>query len=55
MLSLAYIGSEEHQAVFMATYTNDYLNEPDVLDMAQNCIDSLLHGGQRMGMHLQKF
>ena len=49
-LGLANIGLEEHQAInAIATYTDNYLDDPDVFDMVQSCVDNLLRGGQRMG------
>lgn len=50
MLGLANIGLEEHEAInSIATYTDNYLDDPDVFDMVQSCVDSLSRGGQRMG------
>ena len=50
MLGLANIGLEEHGAMnSIATYTDNYLDDPDVFDMVQSCVGNLCRGGQRMG------
>lgn len=50
MLGLANIGLEEHGAINkIATYTDNYLDDPDVFEMVQSCVDNLRRGGQRMG------
>ncbi len=50
MLGLANVGLEEHEAISrIATYTDNYLEDPDVLDRVQGCVDNLCRGGQRMG------
>ena len=50
MLGLANIGLEEHKAINrIATYTDNYLDDPDIFDMVQGCVDNLCRGGQRMG------
>ena len=50
MLGLANIGLEEHEAIGrIATYTDTYLDDPDVFDAVQSCVDNLCRGGQRMG------
>jgi len=48
---LADVGLEEHQAINrIATYTDRYLDDPDVFDMVQACVSSLNLGGQRLGI-----
>ena len=48
---LADVGLEEHQARNrIATYTDRYLDDPDVFDMVQNCVSNLNFGGQRLGI-----
>ena len=50
MLGLADVGLEEHQAVNrIATYTDNYLDDPDIYDLVQSCVGNLCEGGQRMG------
>ena len=47
---LANIGLEEHEAIDkIATYTDSYLDDPEVFDKVQSCVDNLCLGGQRMG------
>ncbi|KAL6714796.1 hypothetical protein ACLMJK_007056 [Lecanora helva] len=48
---LADVGLEEHQAKNrVATYTDRYLDDPDVFDMVQDCVNNLNLGGQRLGI-----
>lgn len=48
---LAEVGLEEHQAMNrIATYTDRYLDDPDVFDMVQACVNNLNLGGQRLGI-----
>ena len=50
MHGLANIGLQEHQALSsIATYTDNYLDDPDIFDMVQSCVENLSRGGQRMG------
>lgn len=50
MLGLANIGLAEHEAMnSIDTYTDSYLDDPDVFDMVQSCVNNLCRGGQRMG------
>ena len=50
MLGLANVGLEEHEAINrIATYTDRYLDDPDIFDIVQSCVDNLRQGGQRMG------
>ena len=50
MLGLADIGLEEHEAIDkIATYTDTYLDDPDIFDAVQSCVGYLCRGGQRMG------
>ena len=50
MQGLSDIGLEEHKAIGrIATYTDRYLDDPDVFDMVQTCVSNLCSGGQRMG------
>lgn len=49
--SLADIGLEEHQeASRIAANTNQYLEHPRVEEEADACIESILQGGQRLGL-----
>jgi hypothetical protein len=48
---LADVGLEEHQAINkIASYTDRYLDHPDVFDMVQTCVNNLSLGGQRLGI-----
>lgn len=48
---LAEVGLEEHQAINrIATYTDRYLDDPDVFDMVQACANNPNLGGQRLGI-----
>ena len=48
---LAAVGLEEHEAVDrIATYTDDYLDDPDVFDTVEKCVETLHSGGQRLGL-----
>ena len=48
---LADVGLEEHQAIpKVATYTDRYLDDPEVFDRVQACVNNLHVGGQRLGI-----
>lgn len=52
---LADVGLEEHQAINkIATYTDRYLDHPDVFDMVQTCVNNLSLGGQRLGIRAEE-
>ncbi len=50
---LGEIGLEEHKAIpRIATYTDNYLDDPDIFDMISSCVGNLSSGGQRLGRTL---
>ena len=52
---LADVGLEEHQSINkIATYTDRYLDDPDVFDMVQACVNNLNLGGQRLGIQSEE-
>ena len=45
------VGLEEYRAVNkIAAVTNNYLDDPDIAEMVQACVDKLRSGGQRSGL-----
>ncbi len=48
--SMANIGVEEYQAAAkIAAYTNSHLDDPDVAESVESCVQNLRSGGQRLG------
>ena len=48
--SMATIGIEEYQAVAkIAAFTNSHLDDPDVAESVEKCVQNLRSGGQRLG------
>lgn len=48
--SMANIGIEEYQAAAkIAAYTNSHLDDPDVAESVESCVQNLRSGGQRLG------